>query len=113
MPRQLDATRTKVLEWLRAPKRDPNFLGGVADLENHHGEIAQRFMKWAAEAGFGYQIVRADGAGAPGYEVHWTHRGSSFVGFKQPQPEATPEDALLAGCAALLTNDWCRERLPR
>ena len=101
-----------ILEWLHVEYRDPKFLTTASDLENRHEEIAQGFLKWAGDSGFAYKIVKVDGAGEPAYEVHWTHRGSSFVGFKQPPPERTPHDALLAGCAALLENDWCRERLP-
>jgi hypothetical protein len=112
MPCDLDRTRNLVLEWLRLEHRDPKFLVATPDLENHHAEIAREFLKWAADSGFAYQTVKVDGPAEPGYEVHWTHRGSSFIGFKQPPPERTPEDALLAGCAALLQNDWCRERLP-
>ena len=111
MPRSLDRARTLVLDWLRLEHRDPGFLVSAPDLQNRHGEIAREFLKWAADSGFAYEIVKVDGDGAA-YEIHWTHRGSSFVGFKQPPPEQTAEDALLAGCAALLENDWCRERLP-
>lgn len=93
--------------------RDPAYLAGETDLEQRHGEIAQRFLTLAKEAGFEYQIVKLGTDGTAGYEVQWTHRGASFVGFKQPPPERTAEDALLAGCAALLENDWCRERLPK
>jgi len=103
-----------VLEWVRAGHRDPLFLSGdqPADLARKHAEIAQGFLTWAKSAGFAYETVKAEGGGA-GYEVHWTHRGASFVGFKQPPPESTAEDALLAGCAALIQNDWCRKQLPK
>jgi hypothetical protein len=112
MPRPLDRVRILVLDWLRLAHRDPVFLASAPDLEHRHEEIAQEFLKWAADSGFAYEVVKVDGGDGAAYEVHWTHRGSSFVGFKQPPPERTPEDALLAGCAALLENDWCRERLP-
>ncbi|HEY3901565.1 MAG TPA: hypothetical protein VGM54_23340 [Chthoniobacter sp.] len=112
MPRSLDRSRTLVLDWLRLEHRDPSFLASAVNLENRHGEIAQEFLKWADDSGFAYEIVKVDGIDGPAYEIHWTHRGASFVGFKQPPPERTPDDALLAGCAALLENDWCRERLP-
>jgi hypothetical protein len=58
-------------------------------------------------------LVTAEKQGQTTYEVFWTHRGASFVGFKQPAAEPKAEDALLAGCAALLENQWCRERLPK
>ena len=113
MSLHLDRARNVILEWVRAAHRDPAFLAGQADLEQHHEEIARRFLTWAKEAGFEYRIVKVGSDGAAVYEVHWTHRGSSFVGFKQPPSESNAEDALLAGCAALLENDWCRERLPK
>ncbi|TCO95665.1 hypothetical protein EV701_101354 [Chthoniobacter flavus] len=113
MPRRLDRARNLILEWLRAPPRDPAFLAGQTDLEHRHEEIAQRFLTQARESGFESEIVKAGSGGATAYEVHWTHHGSSFVGFRQPPPEPSAEDALLAGCAALLENDWCRQRLPK
>ena len=115
MSRHLDRARSLVLEWVRAGHRDPTFLAGEAegDLEKKHEEIAQRFLTWARQGGFGYEIVKADSDSGPGYEVHWTHRGASFVGFKQPSPEPTAEDALLSGCAALLENHWCQKQLPK
>jgi hypothetical protein len=115
MSRHLDRARRVVLDWIRSPDREPAFLSAAADSELHerHEEIAQRFLKWASDAGFGFEVVKVERDGRTTYEVHWTHRGASFVGFKQPGPESTAEDALLVGCAALLENDWCRERLPK
>jgi len=113
MPRRLDRARNVVLQWLRAQPRDPAFLTGQTDLEHRHEEIVQRFLAQARESGFEFEIIKAGSDGATAYEVQWTHRGSSFIGFKQPPPEPLAEDALLAGCAALLENDWCRERLPK
>ena len=112
MPRHLDRARNLLLEWVRAGHRDPAFLSGQPDLEHRHGEIAHRFLTWAKEAGFEFEIIKTGSDGTGGYEVHWTHRGASFVGFKQPPAESTAEDALLSGCAALLENDWCRKWLP-
>lgn len=113
MPSHLHQARKRVLEGLRADHREPTFLAGESDtsLELHHAEIAQRFLEWAKTAGFAYEIIEVRVDGRIGYEVHWTHRGSSFVGFKQPPPEAKAEDALLVGCAALLENQWCHEWL--
>jgi hypothetical protein len=113
MPRRLDRARHLILEWLRAPHRDPSFLVGQTDLEHRHQEIGQHFLTHARAGGFECEIVKSNNPGAAGYEIHWTHRGASFVGFKQPPPEPLAEDAVLAGCAALLENDWCRERLPK
>ncbi|MEP6672243.1 MAG: hypothetical protein ABJF10_23975 [Chthoniobacter sp.] len=115
MPGHLHRARSVVLEWVRAGHRDPTFLAAEAEagLERKHEEIAQRFLAWAKPAGFAYQTVRIGADGPGGYEVQWTHRGASFVGFKQPAPESTAEDALLAGCAALLENEWCRKQLPK
>src|SRR5882757_3302265 len=115
MPSDLDQARNLVLEWVRAGHRDPMFLSGEAnaDLEQKHEEIAQRFLAWAKPAGFAYQTVEIGADGEGGYEVQWTHRGASFVGFKQPPPESTAENALLAGCAALLENHWCQKQLPK
>lgn len=113
MSRHLDRARNLVLAWVRASHRDPSFLAGKTDLERHHEEIARRFLDWAKEGEFEYRVVKIGVDSTAVYEVQWTHRGSSFVGFKQPAPESLAEDALLAGCAALLENNWCRERLPK
>ena len=113
MSRHLDRARSVVLEWLRSPQLDPAFLSTAtdADLHHRHEEIVRGFLKSASEAGFGFEVVKVERDGHTAHEVHWTHRGASFVGFKQPGPESRAEDALLVGCAALLENDWCRERL--
>jgi hypothetical protein len=113
MPSHLHQERERVLEWLRAAHREPTFLAGESDatLELRHAEITQRFLEWAKPADFAYEVVEARVNGRATYAVHWTHRGASFVGFKQPQDEAKLEDALLAGCAALLENQWCRQWL--
>ena len=97
-----------VLEWLR---RETGDLDLPADSGPQAGAIAQRFLQRVSAAGFGCTAVEVSQDGVMRYEVHWTHNGASFVGFKQPPPEETPENALLAGCAALLGNDWCRSRL--
>jgi hypothetical protein len=111
----LDRTRDLLLEWLRAPHRERDFLAGVspAEMSRQHAAIAHRFLHWTRDSGFHYEVVETGSDGKPAYEVHWTHRGSSFVGFRQPPPQDTSDDALLVGCAALLENHWCRERLPR
>ena len=103
-----------MLEWLRGDPRDPGFpaTAAPAELRRAHDAIAQRFLQRIAGAGFAFELVAGGLDGLAGYEVRWTHQGSTFVGFKQPPREETAEDALLAGCAALLENQWCRERLP-
>ena len=113
MPSHLHPARKIVLAWLRADHRDPTYLAGEADavLDQRHAEITQRFLKWAKIAGFDYEVIEVRADGRIAYEVHWTHRGASFVGFKQPPSETSVEDALLAGCAALLDNQWCRKWL--
>lgn len=113
MPSHLPQARKLVLDWLRADRRDPTFLAGESDaaLERRHKEITQQFLKWAEPLGFGYSVIETHPDGKRAFEVHWTHRGATFVGFKQPPPEWTVEDALLSGCAALLENQWCRKWL--
>lgn len=113
MPNHLDRERRLLLDWLRARLRDPALLPGTTDPLGQTREITERFLAIAREGEFAWEVVWTSADGHPGYAVHWTHRGASFVGFKQPPPEPTPEEALLAGCAALLENDWCRERLPK
>jgi hypothetical protein len=105
---RLEQMQNDVLEWLRGKNGNLDLL---ADLEQQAGAIAQRFLQRVSVAGFGCNAVEVLHDGVMRYEVHWTHNGASFVGFKQPAPQETPENALLAGCAALLENDWCRGRL--
>ena len=115
MSGHLQREREMMLDWLRADDREPSFLAGDTDavLELRHVEITQQFLKWAQKAGFAYEVIEARGDGRTAYVIHWTHRGASFVGFKQPPPETKLEDALLAGCAALLENQWCLEWLDK
>ena len=110
MPSQLDLARKRVLEWLREEHREPAYLNGAMDAvrEFCDAEVAQQFLERARSAGFAYDVIpvqKEDGHVL--YVLHWTHHGANFVGFKQPLPEATVADALLAGCAALLENQWC------
>jgi hypothetical protein len=113
MAGHLNRARTLVLDWLRADQREPAFLQGETDraLERRHEEITQRFLEEARQAGFDCEVVPMKVDGRNAFEVFWTHRGSSFVGFKQPPPEANVEDAVLVGCAALLENQWCLQKL--
>jgi hypothetical protein len=111
---RLNKARKLVLDWIRVPHRDPLFLEGEmpAEARKLNEAIARRFLRWVADAGFACEVADLSSERKPGYEARWTLHGSSFVGFKQPPPEDTPDDALLAGCAALLENQWCRSRLP-
>ena len=99
--------RTLVVDWLRAA----HALGAEIDLTDE--TLVDTFLRRAGQSGFTCELVHIDGAGSTRYETHWTHRGASFVGFKQPAAEDTPVEALLAGCSALLQNQWCRDRLAR
>ena len=105
MPNDVDRARTLLLNWLRNAHRDPSF-------DEHCGTLTESFIELAAKAQFNLEVVPVD-ADPTSFVIHWTHRGASFVGFKQPAPEAKMEDALLVGCAALLENDWCRKQLPQ
>jgi hypothetical protein len=109
----LDTARSIVLEWLQVEDRDPRFLieEPKSQLPGCHSQIADRFLNWINRAGFEAQLVEAPTDGAAAFEVHWTHHGATFVGFKQAPSAAKPSDALLLACAALLQNDWCRKQL--
>jgi hypothetical protein len=111
-PRALDTARSVVLGWLRESHRNPKFLLGYDGrmLEGADEQIVERFMSWAVPAGFQCEIHETKRT--PGFEVHWTLRGSELIGFKQPPPARTPEEAKLLGAAALLQNEWCHSRLP-
>jgi hypothetical protein len=109
----LQAARRRVLEWLQEPHRNPMFLQGHAHpaARKNHGRIVERFLSWATPAGFefaNHPIATMDGER---WELRWTYRGSELVGFEQPAPAATVDEAKLLGAAALIQNDWCRERL--
>jgi hypothetical protein len=106
--------RDEVIQWLRHPKRFPGFLSGIAngDLARHHAEIAHEIRAWLDQTDFRLKIVTLGEHGTPPFEGQWTHRGADFVGFKQPDPASTVDDAVILACAALLRNEWCRARLP-
>jgi hypothetical protein len=109
----IDDARSLVLEWLREEQREPRFLmePSQADLSGSHQQIADRFLYWIIRSGFDAQLVEIQQDGVAGFEVHWTHHGATFVGFKQAPPAEKPDDALLLGCAAFLKNDWCCRQL--
>jgi hypothetical protein len=107
MATDLSPARQHILDWLRAA----NCLDGGIELPDK--TIVETFLRRAAKSGFTCEVIQVDVAGSTRYEIHWTHRGASFVGFQQPAAEDTPDDALLAGCSALLQNHWCRSRLTR
>ncbi len=109
----LEGMRRVAVEWLRKEGRDTasgdNTL--VSEPEPNSEAVVLIFLLRASAAGFACEIVEANESEGAGYVARWTHQGASFVGFKQPPPQETPEFALLSGCAALLENDWCRSRL--
>jgi hypothetical protein len=111
----IDSARSLVLEWLREAQRDPRFLidQSESELASCHGRIVDCFLNWINRSGFEANMVEMHRDGAAAFEVHWTHNGATFVGFKQAPPAGKPSDALLLGCAALLQNDWCRKQLER
>lgn len=109
----IEGERSLVLEWLRNGQREPHFLEGrtEAELALDHAVIAERFVWWIRKSGFEAKLVEALPNAVRAWDVHWTHQGATFVGFKQAPPAADPADALLLGCAALLRNDWCRRHI--
>jgi hypothetical protein len=109
----IDGARSLVLEWLRDPQRDPQFLNDRSQTApaDSHRQIADRFLHWMTRSGFDAQLVEIQREGRAAFEVNWTHHGATFVGFKQAPPAGNSTDALLLGCAALLKNDWCRRQL--
>ena len=109
----IESARSLALEWLREGQREPRFLldHSEADVASSHRQIVDRFLHWIIRSGFEAQLVETQQEGVAAFEVHWTHHGATFVGFKQAPPAAQAEDALLLGCAALLKNDWCRRQL--
>jgi hypothetical protein len=92
-----------IAQWLRDKGEHPDPADEAA--------LIHLFLQRARSSGFSYELVEVDIDGKHGFEARWTHGGATFVGFKQPPPQATPGQALLAGCAALLENEWCRTRL--
>lgn len=110
----VETARLEVLGWLHEPHRNPMFLVGKteAQLRQATGRIVERFMSWAAPAGFEALLRQQEHLGAVRYEVHWTYRGSELVGFKQPPMGNSVDEAQLLGAAALLRNEWCRKRMP-
>jgi hypothetical protein len=110
----LEAARASVLEWLRAHQHDPALFesGSAREGEDADGKIVEMFMNCVLPEGFDFTIHEVSDHEAAGFVVHWTHRGSGFIGFRQPPPGHTPLTAKLLACAALLRNDWCRGRLP-
>jgi len=109
----IESARSLILEWLREGQREPRFLidESPAGLASSHRRIADRFLDWITKSGFDAELVEVQQDGVAAFEVHWTHHGATFVGFKQAPPAGKPEDALLLACAALLKNDWCRKQV--
>jgi len=110
----LREARDEVLKRLRASSHFLTLLAGLSDdqLAYKHPEIAEQLRAWLATTDFQLEIVSLGDSGIKRYEGRWTHKGADFVGFKQPDPAANVDDAVILACAALLRNDWCRARLP-
>jgi hypothetical protein len=107
----LHVAAQEVLAWLREGGRFPGLLQNQTDSVSHYPEIAEKFLRYSALAEFSLEIVCLQDA-PPVFEGRWTHKGADFVGFRQPPPASTREDAAILACAALLRNDWCRSKLP-
>jgi hypothetical protein len=113
-PEAMELACQEVLAWLREPHRNPMFLVGhsSAKLNQERSRVVERFLSWALPAGFAGDVMPVEFAGVTGYRLDWTYRGSELVGFKQPDLSRSPVDAQLLASAALLRNEWCRNRLP-
>jgi hypothetical protein len=109
---EIRQARTEVVAWLRdgAITNSPMFTLGHPDesLQARHAAIADRFREVVMRAGFRLEVVEVNPSA---FDPRWTLDGAEFVGFKQPNSATSPDDAALLACAALLRNDWCRERL--
>jgi len=107
--------RAEVIAWLRdgAISNDPMFMLGHPEmmLGQMHGEIADRFLKVVEPAGFQLEVIAVERNGMAAFDSRWTHRAADFVGFKGPPPAVSADDTKLLACAALLRNEWCRQRL--
>jgi hypothetical protein len=110
----VEAACQEVLSWLREPHRNPMFMVGHSDakLAQARGRIVERFFSWVIPAGFNPTLRQIEHLGSVSYQVDWTYRGSELVGFKQPPAAPAPAEAQLLASAALLRNEWCRNRLP-
>jgi hypothetical protein len=110
---RLERARRHLIDWLQTPEPILNCLSDAtaSELRRADMDILCQFFRHLIEAGFSCEVTEAPVRGTLAYEIHWKHRGASFVGFKQPPSEESPEEALLTGCAALLDNQWCRSRL--
>jgi hypothetical protein len=102
-----------IVSWLRAEHRHPKFLQDVSEdawLDSAE-EIVETFLRFATASGFGLTLVNNGSPEHPEWAGHWTHRGYSFEGFRQPAGQPEPMAARLLACAALLRNEWCCARL--
>lgn len=112
---QLERARGEIIAWLRdgAMNGEPLFMLGHPDksLDGRSGEIAECFLARVGASGFALEMIEDSTVEGVAYAPRWTHRGASFVGFKQPASASNLDDAKVLACAALLGNEWCRERL--
>ena len=106
-PADLAAAREEVLAWL-AVEPPISAIGKASD-----DQLLGEFLRRSEGAGFSFSVGMTGAEGSPRFELLWQHRGAEFVGFRQPPAAATPGEARLLGCAALLRNEWCRSQLER
>lgn len=112
---ELELARAEVLIWLNGCDQGAVFAREItaetALAENE--KIADHFLSRIRDTGFELEVVDVGEDGSPAFDPRWTHCDNQFVGFKQPPPAPSREEAKLLACAALLRNDWCRARLPK
>jgi hypothetical protein len=103
------AAREEVNAWLRDGGGELTPQDGELSKE----EIAALFLERVSRAGFRLEVFPVSDGSRPDFDSHWTFADCALVGFKQPPKAHTEEDARLLACAALLRNEWCRQRLTK
>jgi len=104
----LAGARAAVLVWLSLERETQ------VPSETTAEDLITEFLRRIEGSGFTFTLGEAGPPEeTPRFELLWQHRGAEFVGFHQPPAAATPEEARLLGCAALLRNEWCRSQLDR
>lgn len=106
-PADLAAARDEVAAWLAVEPDAPTTAEATDE------RLIEAFLNRSEAAGFSFSVGMIGENGSPRFELLWQHRGAEFVGFRQPPAAATPGEARLLGCAALLRNEWCRGQLDR
>lgn len=111
-PPSIEIGREEILAWFHAERRNQRDLKSIAGLgADEHGKIVSHFLKLVHPAGFALEMVNDGSEADPALVGHWRFRGNHLIGFKQPPPAKTLEDAGILACAALLRNEWCGARL--